>query len=674
MKRINYRLNKDNAGLPFWKPWGIGGYLWRFLLFLLLLFILFVLLSMFRSCEGNNNNALKSVPRDIYPPVDPGKKPELIDPANPPGKGSNNPGAISDPGPYLPDSTENIIPPIDPGDIITDPGNKTKIVNDMINVIIKSDNFDPKELEKAVKDFAAQFKQAYPDSKYEIAWFNIKSGLLKIKVPESERERVQKELPSKISGIDFKVFSDIIFSQSGFVPSDKGFSNVDLSWYFAPIQAYDAWDITQGSPEIIVAIVDSYFDLEHAELDSSRLVSPYSIRFASSDVRPASDCPRTGMLGATFYHGTSVAVQAVGESDNAVGLCGIAPKCKFMPISMGHEFTIMTIMEGVLYAINQGADVINISAGTCFDENEILMIPVEEQVRMSEQMGLEIEDVWSYIFDIADRKNVTIVWSAGNNKCFSGLDTSKRNPKTIRVAAVNQNLQRADFSNFGNVESMQCYESTISAPGTEILCASPFNSYVNNLADCRGTSYSSPIVAGAVALMKSVDSTLTNSRIIEILKETGKPLNGSPEIGPLLQMKDALLKVKGDTATSASLQLLMGTWRSDGFRDKSSNGKVTPSVTRVFFMSENGKNGTLKLYEEGSTELVYSADVSIKYVNDEIILTQLENARSSGSSSYYGKYIFTCKFVGNDKLLCFHTGDNVKSEQYYVSKISNNSK
>ena len=214
---------------------------------------------------------------------------------------------------------------------------------------------------------------------------------------------------------------------------------------------------------------------------------------------------------------------------------------------MGDHINTITQVEGILYCIYHGATVVNISSGAYFPEN-IQRLPINEQVTFSQQYGVAQEKMWDYVFKIAEERNVAIVWAAGNLNCFCAMDTSKRNNHTIRVSSVDKNLKKADFSNYGNFANMNIYESTISAPGVKIYGALPNNSY-----DAwDGTSFSAPIVAGAVALIKSVNKDLTTPQIIDILKSTGKPIQGSPEIGNLIQIHDALIKAMQTTPQRAN--------------------------------------------------------------------------------------------------------------------------
>ena len=260
----------------------------------------------------------------------------------------------------------------------------------------------------------------------------------------------------------------------------------------------------------------------------------------TADVAPKSTTP-PDYAG----HGTLVTAVAVGNGNNGHGSSGIAPKCKFIPVSMGEHLNTITEVEGLLYCMYHGATVINLSCGTSFSEM-ITQMPLEQQIRFSEQQGTAQEKMWDYVFQLAEKRNVTIVWAAGNENCYGAMDASKRNENTIRVAAVDRNLKKADFSNYGNFSDKNIYESTISAPGVDIWGALPNNSY-----DAwPGTSFSAPIITGVVALIKSENKDLTTSQIIKILQSTGKPVSGAPEIGKLVQVKDALEKAKKTVAST----------------------------------------------------------------------------------------------------------------------------
>lgn len=518
MKKIYFGSNSKKGGAPFWQPWGCLGYLGRLIGFLLLLVLLLLLLGLFRQCdsrvEGNSPVAEAS---------DPGW--------NRPIEGGEEVG--------LPMPEDNVLPPFEEAEPIPNPdnGGATEIYPNLLYVIFDSDADDQTFL-----TFAENFTSLYPEPAHKIEYYNTGSKTCVLNVPEDQRDMICKNLPSQISEVGFLVVPVEVMTQyAEVVPSDPAFRDADKTWYFRPIQMNSAWEITQGSSDIIVGIVDSYMDLSHPELQGDRCLYPYSVTNGGSDVAPPPGTP-LDYAG----HGTLVTSVAVGNVDNGHGSSGIAPKCKFIPVSMGTCLNTITMVEGLLYCMYHGASVINLSCGANFPES-ITHMPIAQQIRFSEEYGLPQEKMWDYVFQLADKRNATIVWAAGNENCYSGMDVSKRNPNTIRVSAVDRNLRRASFSNFGNFPSSGIYESTISAPGVDIWGALPGNSY-----DAwPGTSFSAPIITGVVALIKSQNKDLTTPQIIEILQSTGKPVQGSPEIGNLVQVKDALVKAQR-TVSSAS--------------------------------------------------------------------------------------------------------------------------
>lgn len=510
MKKVFFGKN-FKKGIPFWQPWGLMGYLGRLLVFLLMLFVLLLLLSLFRGCNNGSDTG--------------GQIPGGSDSDwNQPIEGGEEVG--------LPAPEDNVLPPFQESEPIPNPenGGATEIYPNLLYVIFDSDAND-----ETFKTFAKKFTSLYVAPEHKIEYYNTNSKTAVLSVPEEKREAICNNLPQQISEIDFYIVPVEVMTQYAEVkPNDPAFNDVNKSWYFKPIQMFEAWEITQGSSDIIVGIVDSYMDLNHPELAGDRAIYPFSVTKGNANVAPPSGID-VSMAG----HGTLVTSVAVGNANNGEGSAGIAPKCRFIPVSIGDALNTVTMVEGILYCMYHGASVVNISCGANFPP-DITRMPLEKQIEFSEQYGKRQEDMWDYVFKLADKRNVTIVWAAGNANCFGAMDVSKRNDSTIRVSAVDQNLKRAEFSNFGNFSDRDIYESTISAPGVDIWGALPNNSYEA----WAGTSFSAPIITGVVALLKSENKDLTTKQIIKILQSTGKPVSGSPEIGNLVQVKDALIKAK----------------------------------------------------------------------------------------------------------------------------------
>lgn len=666
MKKVYYTTKQGGSvNQPFWNPWGKGSFFLRVLAFLILLCLAIFLLSLLHKCSGATEQPTEGkVPPEYRKPSDPnhvGDNPiDTVAPIDVPD--------IEDPN--LPEPDDNRLRPVDDDDVVDDDDGVRKIVGNRLNVILNSDASDA-----TFQQFAKEFKQLYPDSEYQILFYDTYTKLIQLGVPASQRAAVQHNLPMQIIDIDFKIFTDdVMGSLQAVTFNDPVLRDARFNWYLDQIQAFDAWSITQGDPNIIIAIVDSYFDLNHDELNSDRIVSPYSVSRRTGNVAPDASVSQND---GEFFHGSFVASLAVGNADNGVGFAGIAPKCRLMPVSIcsGLTITSMNMLQGILYSIYQGANVINISAGAVFSR-ATSRASIDDQVNMSQTVGLDQQDVWDYVFKLADERNVTIVWAAGNEDVYGAIDPSKRCDNTIRVAAVDKNLAKADFSNFGNLPQYGVQASTISAPGVELMGAKPYNSYT--VAD--GTSFSAPIVAGAVGLIKSIDPTLSNREIIELLQSTGKPLEGSPSIGPLLQLKDALLRAKDNIGAAydpiTDHNQFVGLWQSVNLLRQVrylSDGtcQVTGDYNYVYFDIKSTTSGEIIIYEKTSTKYDFVAPLRISWQPDGAILTQTRNASCANSNDTYVTNTFKITKDNSGRLFCTQTSQTGGVVQYYLKKITN---
>ncbi|MBR5131214.1 MAG: S8 family serine peptidase [Alistipes sp.] len=518
MKKIFFGSKDNNKRIPFWQPWGAPEYFGRFFAFLLLLLALLCVLGLFRSCEDCCSDCLGCDPSD----------PEW----NQPIERGEEVG--------LPSPDDNLLPPFEQMEPIANPrdNGSTEIYPNLLYVIFNSDADD-----QAFRSFAQQFSARYPAPQHGIEYYNTSAKTAVLKVPENKRESICQQLNRVISNVNFKVVPVEVMTQTQTsTHNSTSVSDSDKMWHFEPIQAHEAWEITMGSEDIIVGIVDSYMDINHPDLRGDRCIFPHSVITGTADVSAPANT-EASVAG----HGTLVTSIAVGDTNNRKKSSGIAPNCKFIPVSMGSNLNTITQVEGILYCIYHGANVINISCGMLFSQ-EASRAPIEQQVRFSNTFGLAQEDMWNYVFRIAEERNVTIVWAAGNNDCYCAMDVSKRNDNTIRVSAVDKDLKKASFSNYGNFANLNIYDSTISAPGVKIWGALPNKKY-----DAwDGTSFAAPIITGVVALMKSVNKDLTTAQIIEIIKSSSVPVNGAPEIGNLIQINSALVKAKETIGAAAN--------------------------------------------------------------------------------------------------------------------------
>lgn len=632
---VNDQDNKAKVPhVPFWKPWSAGGCLWRTLLFLLGMSIICLLLSMLlRGCKRPSiDNPFNPFSHDSTA-VDPYKDfpPELRDTAFVDDWKDSIPGV-----PELPAPDDNYIPPIDSTRIITNPEDSvSQIIGDQLIVF-----FNSKDVKQDMASFSRQFKRTYPSNGYKVIYYNPTAGTMLLSVPQSELLKVADELPQKITGIDFLVTTNEVLNGAA-KPSDPDFSVQKYSDYFNLIQAYDAWDITKGSKDVKVAIVDSYFDLSNPEI-GERYSDRINITTKRVNVLPPAKLPAKDNIG-NYCHGSHVAGIAIGAQNNNLGCSGIAPECSWIPVALGSDpWSMLQIMEGVLYAIYHDADVINMSIGGILQE--AAKLPLGDQIKVSETVGKRAETVWNYIVKTAIDHNCIICKAAGNETALMGMDFMNRSRQVVNVEAVDNKGQKAKFSNFGIVKEAGIHYSTVAAPGVQLWsssdkrCAPLWNQLgvkasKDGFQEMDGTSMAAPVVTGAVALLKSKKKDLTAEQVIKILTMTGKQTDTNKRIGPIIQLKDALDATGGDLANFDDLMkdhnLLIGKWRStyELYIENSATKKKIDDMW-TYFIFTSPTEGMLENHAI-NTKRVYKARLSVQWAKDKIIIIQHGDAISS---------------------------------------------
>ena len=413
-----------------------------------------------------------------------------------------------------------IIIPIDTNKIVSDPDSIKKIVGDRLNIILKGERKD-------VVEFSKKFKEVYKEDEFKIIYYDTATSRLQIQIPTEKREQLIKEIPQKLDEFDMLIWHESIFERNT-IPNDPAFSDNSKSWYFDAIEIEQAWKKSYGSKQVTVAIIDDGFDIQHKEF-AGKIVKPWNVVNRDKNV----------LTNKSSKHGSHVAGTAVGNRNNGLGLAGIAPDCKLMPILVADANGIMTttaIVDAVLYAINQGADIINLSLGMQIDPR-VATYPIGVQKDIIKNSYLAEQYFWEDILSIAEEENVLVVMAGGNDNVLIGLDPMQRSPYAVKVSAVGHNLSKAVFSNYGE-------NSTLSAPGVGIYSSIPNNQFMY----MDGTSMAAPIITGAAALIKSINPDLKVNEIRNLMINTGRPL--SPNIGPLLQLGTALKNIDDETVTS----------------------------------------------------------------------------------------------------------------------------
>ncbi len=276
--------------------------------------------------------------------------------------------------------------------------------------------------------------------------------------------------------------------QATTLPNDTHLSS---QWGLTNINAAGAWGRTTGDASIVIAVVDTGVDLDHPDL-INKIVPGYD--FVNNDAVPDDDCG----------HGTHVAGIAAAETNNGIGIAGVSWNSLVMPVKVlnyAGSGAFSAVSEGIIYAADGGADIINLSLGGLVDTLDGVL---RDAVVYAHNMG------------------TAVIAAAGNDASpvsylhwdYGWLYTvPAAYPECITVAATDQNDVLAEFSNYGA-------EVDIAAPGVDILSTVPggYNSF-------NGTSMSTPFVSGLAALILTDKPWLSNEEVRYKLRYAAEDVN-----------------------------------------------------------------------------------------------------------------------------------------------------
>ena len=257
-----------------------------------------------------------------------------------------------------------------------------------------------------------------------------------------------------------------------------------------PLQADEWWlsqigvdGLTPPGPGVPISLVDSGLDFSHPE-------------FAGRADTTALNVQEPASIGGE--HGTSVA-SVIGAPQNGVGEVGIYPRAVLRSwdaaIGDGTQLESSEIAAGILAAARAGRGVINLSLGSDSPD-----LPIELAVSQAVALG-----------------SLVVAASGNDGDRGSPLGYPAAFPHVTTVAATDRSGNVASFS------SRSSYVD-LAAPGDEIIVASALG---KNWRTASGTSFSSPLVAGAAAWIWTVRPELTAGQVAEILRRSARDL-GTP--------------------------------------------------------------------------------------------------------------------------------------------------
>lgn len=261
------------------------------------------------------------------------------------------------------------------------------------------------------------------------------------------------------------------------LPNDPDLTDLQRSYGLQLTHAEGAWAYTRGSHETIIAVIDTGLLLNHPEF-AGRVVPGYD--FVNNDSDPSDD----------NGHGTHTAGIIAAGIDNEIGVAGVCPQCRIMPVKVLNQNNAGTwagVANGLIYAADHQARVINLSLGAVVSSKTL-------------------ESAISY----AQEKGVLIVAAAGNmgierNFFPAALDG------VLAVSATDNQDQRWNLSNYGDYID-------VAAPGYAIYSTyNDLSNYYGGYTYMSGTSMASPYVAGLAGLLFSQKPTRTALEVSHLI-------------------------------------------------------------------------------------------------------------------------------------------------------------
>jgi len=283
-----------------------------------------------------------------------------------------------------------------------------------------------------------------------------------------------------------------------FTPNDQYLSSL---WGLDTVNAYEAWDIAQGTHDVIVGVLDTGIDWNHPDLSGNIWSDPsgyHGYNFIDYNRIPMDDNVNSydengEWIPNTYtYHGTHVAGVIGATINNNLGVAGIA-QARLMAVKVMNdsgEGTDATVAAGIRWAVDNGAVVVTMSLGV-------------------DGMSTTLENAVDY----ASSRGVVTVAATGNSGS-SYVSYPAAYPSVIAVGAIDSTDRRASFSNFGT-------GLDVMAPGVQIYSTQGGGGYQY----LSGTSTAAPYVAGVAAIMLSVNPALSPVEVGNVINSTARDIS-----------------------------------------------------------------------------------------------------------------------------------------------------
>ncbi|MEW6201015.1 MAG: S8 family serine peptidase [bacterium] len=477
------------------------------------------------------------------------------------------------------------------------------------------------------------------------------------------RTREQCLLLNKAPGVEYAELNNILHSMS--IPNDILYEE---QWHYPMINLPQAWDITTGSSDVVVAVLDTGIVAGHSDIQEKLTNDGYD--FVSDEYWSCDDdgidsnpedvadsrCVFDGESDPipidspyhSGYHGTHVAGTIGAMTNNDIGVAGVDWSAKIMPVRVlgAGGGTDYDIIQGIRYAAglsndsgtapSKKADIINMSLGGY------------------PWRGCPID--YKDIFNETYNAGVTVFIAGGNDYSKNGINPLARCNHVMAVAAVNRYTEKACYSNEGP-------EISIAAPGGQSDCENTGFSYPsgdNVLSTIRddkngddtyydyydGTSMATPHAAGVAALMLGANPSLTPDQIAALLAQTatdlGTPgtdntfgaglINAYKAVLEAKKLVDSYIEPPNPILAVSTTKLFFSVYESSKSIIITNTGTGTLTVTSVSDTEDYGGDWITTSVESASDKITLTVNINRDGLSGVIYTGKIDVSSNGGSA------------------------------------------
>lgn len=281
------------------------------------------------------------------------------------------------------------------------------------------------------------------------------------------------------------VEQDSVIVRGTYMPNDPALQERKKSYAQEVIQIEDAWDYTLGHRSAVIAVLDTGLNPQHIEFGTP-VIAGYNFVDNNENFRD------------DHGHGTHISGIIAAQINNSIGTVGVCPQCGLIAVKVlnaDNYGTWSTVAKGIVYAVDNGADIINLSLGSDTSSNAIKNAII-----------------------YAQQNDVLIIAASGNEHSDADFYPAAF-PGVIGVSATNDLDEHWVLSNYG-------HNIDLSAPGYMIYSTGGEENYIetDGFSYMTGTSMAAPHVAGVAGLLLSQDANRSAQEITEILLKTSDDL------------------------------------------------------------------------------------------------------------------------------------------------------